>query len=173
MLWQRTAPPSTRATAGALPDSDTLRQRALRASWERDRQVARRRIWLRWVRWCLLRYLLPVLGLLALAATLYMQTPWSATSWPGASSAPPTAVDGPDPMAMPAGPLPAASEPEAVPAAPEPFDDAVPLALRLESRWQAALQTAAPAASSPPLSPDTGSGNLNLQPENWLHSKEP
>lgn len=173
MLWQRTAPPSTRATAGALPDSDTLRQRALRASWQRDRRVARRRIWLRWALWFLRRYLLPALGVLALAATLYTQTPWSAMNWPGAPSNPPSPVDGPDPMAMPAGPLPAGPEPVAEPIAPAPFDDAGPVVLRLEPHWQAAPRHAAPAASSPPASPDTGSGAPNLQPENWLHSKEP
>lgn len=173
MLWQRTAPPSTCATAGALPDSDTLRQRALRASWRRDRRVARRRIWLRWALWFLQRYLLPALGVLALAATLYTQTPWSAMTWPGAASSPPAPVDGPDPMAMPAGPLPAEPEALAEPAAPEDVDDARPLALHLEPRWQAAPRHPAPAASAPSPSPDTGSGAPNLQPENWLHSKEP
>ncbi|MES2843278.1 MAG: hypothetical protein V4794_23625 [Pseudomonadota bacterium] len=44
-----------------MPDSESLRQAALRASWERDHQVGRRRRWWRWTVWAFWRYGLPLL----------------------------------------------------------------------------------------------------------------
>ncbi|MDM7942666.1 MAG: hypothetical protein QUV35_08560 [Hydrogenophaga sp.] len=44
-----------------MPDSETLRQAALRSSWRRDHRVGRRRRWWRWAVWALLRYGLPLL----------------------------------------------------------------------------------------------------------------
>ncbi|WP_291090159.1 hypothetical protein [Hydrogenophaga sp.] len=44
-----------------MPDSESLRQAALRASWERDHRVGRRRRWWRWTVWAFWRYGLPLL----------------------------------------------------------------------------------------------------------------
>ena len=48
------------------PDAETLRLRALAASWQRDRQVGRRRLGLRWAIWFGLRFGLPAATGLAL-----------------------------------------------------------------------------------------------------------
>lgn len=56
--------------AAAVPSSDTVRRAALNASWARDRQVARRRLALRWLLWALWRIVLPVLLTLILALVL-------------------------------------------------------------------------------------------------------
>lgn len=50
-----------------MPDPEALRQAALRASWERDHRVGRRRRWWRWTVWAFWRYGLP---LLLVAATV-------------------------------------------------------------------------------------------------------
>jgi hypothetical protein len=55
----------------AVPDSEALRQAALRASWRRDHRVGRLRRWWRWVVWALWRYGLPLL-LLAGTITLIL-----------------------------------------------------------------------------------------------------
>lgn len=53
----------------ALPTSEELRNQALCASWQRDRQVARRRLAWRWAWWYVARYAwAPVLAVMALAA---------------------------------------------------------------------------------------------------------
>ena len=41
------------------PDTEALRLRALAVSWQRDRQVGRKRLGLRWAMWCALRFGLP------------------------------------------------------------------------------------------------------------------
>jgi len=61
-------PPERPTPTSAVPDSEALRQSALRASWRRDRQVGRRRRWTRWLVWALCRYGLPLL--LATAAAI-------------------------------------------------------------------------------------------------------
>jgi len=52
------------------PDAEALRQAALRASWARDRRVARRRLALRWLAWAFWRYGLALLLVLTLAASV-------------------------------------------------------------------------------------------------------
>lgn len=44
----RRAPPST-----AVPSTESLRQRALSDSWRRGRRIARGRLAMRWLFWCL------------------------------------------------------------------------------------------------------------------------
>jgi len=61
-------PPERPTPTSAVPDSETLRQAALRASWRRDRQVGRRRRWTRWLVWALCRYGLPLLLLATVVA---------------------------------------------------------------------------------------------------------
>lgn len=50
--------------------AEALRQAALRASWRRDRRVARRRVALRWLAWALWRYGLALLLVLVVAASV-------------------------------------------------------------------------------------------------------
>jgi hypothetical protein len=52
------------------PDAEALRQAALRASWSRDRRVARRRVALRWLAWAFWRYGLPILLVVVVGATV-------------------------------------------------------------------------------------------------------
>lgn len=52
------------------PDPDALRQVALRASWTRDRRVARRRVALRWLAWAFWRYGLALLLVVAVAVSV-------------------------------------------------------------------------------------------------------
>lgn len=179
MLWQPTAPSSTGSPTGKVPDSDTLRQRALQASWRRDRQVSRRRLALRWVAWFLRRYLLPGLGVFLLGAALYTQLPWAGMDWPLEPVALP---DGPDPMALPSTPDASAAAPvdggeasglRPPDAPPAPPDDAAPLALRLEPGWRASPAIPSPQRTTTASPDDKPPGTPNLHPENWLHSKEP
>jgi hypothetical protein len=85
----KTAPPSppvdalSPANKGApVIDTPTLRQAALQKSWQRDQQVARRRLALRWVLWWLwkLRYYLliacAVLGYLMYRSDEAVQPPF-------------------------------------------------------------------------------------------------
>lgn len=54
-------------------DTNTLREAALRASWQRDQRVARRRLALRWALWWLWKYRLRLLAVCAaLAAVIYL-----------------------------------------------------------------------------------------------------
>ena len=74
MPWPKASstPTSNRSVrhAAAIPGSDTVRRAALSASWARDRQVARRRLALRWLLWASWRIVLPVLLALVLALVL-------------------------------------------------------------------------------------------------------
>jgi len=60
-------PPDSRALR---PDAEALRQAALRASWTRDRRVARRRLAMRWLAWAFWRYGLALLMVMAFAAAV-------------------------------------------------------------------------------------------------------
>lgn len=62
---ERPTPPAT------VPDAETLRQTALRASWRRDHRVGRRRRWWRWTLWAFWRYGLPML-LVATTVTAFV-----------------------------------------------------------------------------------------------------
>ena len=67
-----------------MPDTDAVRQRALQASWQRDRWVVRRRVALRWVTWAIGRYVVPaVLAFGAIAAA------WIGLLQPQAPTEPP------------------------------------------------------------------------------------
>lgn len=63
-------PPETPEIRQKPADAETLRMAALRASWTRDRRVARRRVALRWLAWAFWRYGLALLLVLAIAASL-------------------------------------------------------------------------------------------------------
>ena len=81
MQWQRSEhqqPPSPRRRP-SVPDSEAVRLAALQASWRRDRRVARRRIFWRWIVWFALRYL-PWL-LVALALLMWLWRPLGGVVW--------------------------------------------------------------------------------------------
>ena len=71
-----------------VPDSEALRRHALMVSWQRDREVAARRVRQRWIIWALLRVVLPLLLLTGMAITLELARPgtWQALllhgEWP-------------------------------------------------------------------------------------------
>jgi hypothetical protein len=168
MLWQRSEPlnpPHDRPPT--IPGSDTVRQAALQASWRRDRRVAQRRIAWRWVVWYVQRFSPHVLaGLAVLVGAAYVNG--SLPSW---------RVNGLEPAAPKADLVQAPASPPLVttvlvgaPTGPQDAEPATdfPLTLRASS----ALEVHAAAPSMPAdikISPDT----LSLNPENWLHSKEP
>ena len=88
-----TAQPKSSAPA-AVPHSDTVRRAALSASWTRDRQVARRRIALRWLLWAWWRIGLPLMLVLLLGwlvGWLWQAPASNAPAWlkPLVASAPP------------------------------------------------------------------------------------
>lgn len=74
--------------AGAVPDSDTLRRRALQASWQRDRRIAQRRLRWRWTLWLLARAV-PVLALAAALGAAWW-TWWQPAGAAGPAAAQPT-----------------------------------------------------------------------------------
>lgn len=171
-----------------VPDAEAVRQAALRASWRRDRWVARRRLLGRWLLWCLRRYVLPIVLVIGLGLLLWLgvwpslRKPVEPTRQAAVSSAPlqstppmPPMGTGPVPQS-PITPLPAnVSPPSATPTSGiVPVDTAQNAGLRLDTHWptlataQASAQTAPQTQPpSPPTSPS------HLKPENWLHSKEP
>jgi hypothetical protein len=181
MLWRQ--PPQTLLIpqTAPVPDADAVRRAALQASWRRDRWVARRRVWLRWLVWVTGRYLLPALLVFGLGAWLWLvmlpgmgkpPDPRTIFLKPAASpapAAPPAHAAVPVPAALP--PLPSV-KPEVVAFSPEGEELPVPLALRFESRW--AAPASSNLANTVSAAPDTPTPiQPHLKPENWLHSKEP
>lgn len=157
MLFQRRTPPVVVAPAPyTVPDANQLRQHALQAGWQRDRQVARRRLALRWLWWALPRYGLPTAALAALLLALYTLIQWAITPKPPAV---PPSVSSPAALA----PATAAASVAAPPSAPE-----LGLPLRAEP-----VLPASQSASQPPSSPADPVAKLPLKPDNSLHLKEP
>ena len=176
MLWRRSPQPLTIPPAAPVPDAEALRRAALQASWQRDRWVARRRVWLRWLLWVSGRYLMPALLVFGLGAWLWLgvlpgignpldqmaifQTPATRPA-PAAMPAPVPATNAP--------PLPA--EPAGTAYSPEGEELPSPLVLRFEPNWAA---TSASSGGMTTAAPDTSTPTQpHLKPENWLHSKEP
>lgn len=178
MLWRRPPQPLSIPPAAPVPDAEALRRAALQASWQRDRWVARRRVWLRWLLWFSGRFLMPAMLVFGIGAWLWLgvlpgldnpldrlaqlRTP-AAQPAPVETPLPAPVADPPSNLAEPAGPT----------FSPEGEETPAPLALRFEPRWAAAPiitnpnnpAVAEPETSTPTLPP--------LKPENWLHSKEP
>ncbi|PKO76241.1 MAG: hypothetical protein CVU21_14155 [Betaproteobacteria bacterium HGW-Betaproteobacteria-15] len=184
MLWRQ--PPQTFLIpqTAPVPDAEALRRAVLQASWRRDRRVARRRVWLRWLVWVTGRYLLPALLVFGLGAWLWlgvlpgMGNPLDQLTRiqkPAASpapAAPPTHKAGPEPATLPP---PSSAEPvEVVSYSPEGEELPVPLALRLESRWATTVSDSDKLTTTVSTASDTFTPiQPHLKPENWLHSKEP
>lgn len=72
MPWTGSAHPSPSAPGVSLPAPEAVRLETLQRSWQRDREVARRRLVRRWVAWALLRYGLPALLVLGTAAGVWV-----------------------------------------------------------------------------------------------------
>jgi hypothetical protein len=155
---------------GPLPDSHALRARALAASWRRDRTVHRRRLAWRWLQWAFVRYGLPALvGATALVLLLAQVTRWpdfSGTLQAAAPAAVPQA--GP-----PASPAPAPESASSATASPASAEADRPQALRLETALGTGSRRPV-ATDAPPLSPgEPPDPDIRLQPDDYLHSKEP
>jgi hypothetical protein len=172
MLWRRAPQNLSIPRSAPVPDAEALRRAALQASWQRDRWVARRRVWMRWLLWFSGRYLMPAVLVFGIGAWLWLGTPLDRLALLKAPTAQPVPVATTPPVlpADPPAPAPKAARPTF---SPEGEELPLPLALRFEPRWAAApINTnpnnpavAEPATSTPTLPP--------LKPENWLHSKEP
>lgn len=164
-----------------VPDAEALRRAALQASWRRDRWVARRRVWLRWLLWVGGRYLIPALLVFGVGAWLWLGVlpglshPLNQSTLfqsPAASPAAAPLATPAEPVAHPASPQ-TETEPAGVTFSPEGEELHPPLPLRFEPRWAAAASNSSlsnPAASAPDTATPTPA---HLKPENWLHSKEP
>lgn len=187
LLWRR--PPQTVPRTAPVPDAEALRLTALQASWRRGQWVARRRLAWRWLLWFGLRYLLPALLVLGVGGGIWMlfqagQTSpwqrlltWSNAALPASPDAVP--VSTPVPRSVPDTPLPtqpAAESPasEAPQFSPEGEELPIPLALKIDRDWNGANGRPSPGpTASPPTEPGRNEPYPTLQPENWLHSKEP
>lgn len=131
-----------------VPDTEAVRQAALRASWRRDRWVARRRLLGRWLLWLLRRYVLPIVLVVGLGLLLWLGV-WPSLRKPFETARPAAASSTPLPPPRDAG-------------------------LRLETHWPPATTAQAPVQTTPPAPlPSQPTSPSHLKPENWLHSKEP
>jgi len=183
MLWRRTQHTLLLPQTAPVPDADALRRAALQASWRRDRWVARRRVWLRWLVWVTARYLIPALLVFGLGAWLWLGvlpgmgnpldqlTSLQKTTASPAPATPPTSPS----IAEPTTPNhPPTVEPEEAAFSPEGEELPVPLPLRFDSRWAAAASVSGNLSGTAPAQPDPLTPiQPHLKPENWLHSKEP
>lgn len=168
MQWQRSEELSTpQPTPKSIPDSDSLRQAALQASWSRDRRVAQRRIAWRWTAWYAQKYAPHALaGMVVLVAGAYLAG--LRLHWPLADNA----------EGRPDRELPLRYTPPSVPTqsattetppelpTPVPVDVDPPLVLRNSL-------TLEPRTGRPAPDVEASADTLSLKPENWLHSKEP
>ncbi len=55
-----------------MPNAESVRLEALRRSWQRDREVSRRRLRARWIVWACCRYGLPLLLVLGTAVAAWI-----------------------------------------------------------------------------------------------------
>lgn len=166
MLWRRTPRPLTIPPSAPVPDAEALRRAALQASWQRDRWVARRRVWLRWLLWASGRYVMPALLFFGVGAWLWLAV------LPGVGNP----LDPLKEIAIFQRPATNAPSLAAKPAeaTSSPDGDVLPLALRLEPSWAAASVFSIGKAAADPAALDTSTPTQpHLKPETWLHSKEP
>lgn len=167
-----------------VPDTEAVRQAALRASWRRDRWVARRRLLGRWLLWCLRRYVLPIVLIIGLGLLLWLGV-WPSLRKPFETARPAVASSAPLPPTPPNPPMGSAPGPQG-PVLPPPANDPPPsttlasgidpvdaahnAGLRLDTHWPTATTAQTPVQTAPPAPPPS---TPHLKPENWLHSKEP
>lgn len=84
-------------------DTNTLREAALRASWQRDQRVSRRRVAVRWLLWSVWKYRFYGIALIA-AALAFVFWPSQQGGSPVAGTAPASAVTA-QPTPVPSTPL--------------------------------------------------------------------
>lgn len=172
MSWLRTRPPVPAQHAPCTAPGENHRMAVLQASWARDRQVARRRLALRWLQWALLRYLLPLV-LVALASMvvwvwLLPQVQAGIAHFPANLMAAQTPLASPQPAPhTPAAPLQTLTSIAWSPTT-APEEASLPLALRFHSTLEIPRQAATNQTTAHEPNP-----LHTLKPENWLHSKEP
>lgn len=170
-----------------LPDSERLRREALQRSWQRDKEVSRRRLRMRWTVWALCRYGLPVLlvlatamavwtwGLPQLRATLATKTgsvgSTNVITGPAASGHATLPV--PDQLPATQAPVGGAAQGEAPPVPPGHVDDPEdPIKLRREGDIPSSSKLEEDSASLEDTD-TTNTPNPELRPDIGLHSKEP
>ncbi|MDP2163064.1 MAG: hypothetical protein Q8K21_02385 [Hydrogenophaga sp.] len=160
MLWSRSAPPAPPAAPAHVPDAQALLRTALRASWQRDQRVGRRRLALRWMLWAFWRYGLPLLLVLTAAVAVWL---WLL---PGLHQS--LAVSKQDRPAQPTAP----TASQHAPAATGPYETATDaITLRLEPSWSPSPIPSTAAGDAPAATQTVR--DPSPKPENWLHSKEP
>jgi hypothetical protein len=118
-------------------DTNTLREAALRASWQRDQRVSRRRLAVRWLWWSLWKYRFYLAALLA-AVLAFIFWPFQPSDM--ASVAPSSAV-----TAQPAQPAPSVPSSPSAPSGPTVPD----LQLRIESHLLDTPRTAQTTGAAP------------------------
>jgi hypothetical protein len=171
-----------------LPDSERLRREALQRSWQRDKEVSRRRLRMRWTVWALCRYGLPLLLVLAAAMAVWtwglphLRATLAAMAGPvgsekvivgPASSTPatPPVADQPPVMQTPV----EGAEHGNVPPTPTGRSDASeedPIQLRRDGDIRPSSHLEAGQASLEDTD-STNTPNPDLKPDIGLHSKEP
>jgi hypothetical protein len=163
-----------------LPDSERLRREALQRSWQRDKEVSRRRLRMRWTVWALCRYGLPLLLVLATAMAVwswglpYLRATLAAMTGP-VGSATPTPAPPPVPDELPAtqAPLGGAARADVPPTPPGHGDGSEePIELRREGDIPSSNHLE-PGDASPEDTDTTNTPNPELKPDIGLHSKEP
>lgn len=174
MLWRRFPEPLSIPPSAPVPDAEALRRAALQASWRRDRWVARRRVWLRWLLWASGRYLMPALVVVGLGAWLWLGVlpdVGNPLQRLAVFKAQPIAATPAPPAAAPTTPtVPAPYQPDPISVDPEAgFPES--LYLRFETHW--ATSTALGSTPTTAAASATSALTPHLKPENWLHSKEP
>ena len=187
MLWRRSPQPLPIPPSAPVPDAEALRRAALQASWRRDRWVARRRVWLRWLLWASGRYLMPAMLVFGLGAWLWlgvlpgMGNPLDRLAiylQPAANPAPtapppPMAAVTPSAQPQPIPPAEPASANDSPAYSPEGEELPEPLRLRFETRWAASATSGSITATASAVADTFTPTQTHLKPENWLHSKEP
>ncbi len=183
MPWHDAAQAQPPRPATPVPGGESVRLAALQATWKRDRQVARRRLWWRWTVWGAQRYALPVAAGLSVIAGLWFAV--SATmAW----------LEAPGPANQPVASEPAQNSPATAsldtptptPDSPAlPFTSLPPKAVVTPSGMTLAFEinltdptlrnngSNQSPVSSAALSDAAKIPNPQLISENWLHSKEP
>jgi hypothetical protein len=184
MPWPSAAQTPQPRPVTPVPGGESVRLAALQATWKRDRQVARRRLWWRWAVWGVQRYALPTTAGLSVIAGLWFAAR-AIMGWPDAAPLPfdqQVASVPAEPPPRQAAPVPSPSTPENPPIPREPSPPktvTTPSGMVLmfeigltESSTRTHRSTQSP-VSSAALSDAATIPNPQLISENWLHSKEP
>ena len=183
MPWQQAAQAQPPRPATPVPGGESVRLTALQATWKRDRQVARRRLWWRWTVWGAQRYVLPLAAGLSMFAGLWFGVRATMSWWeaPSLSNQPVASVTTkPSPSTAAPDTPPTASESQTSRHKPLP-PKAMITPSGVTMAFEMALTTPSGRAHQSNQSPVSSAAlpeaakipNPQLISENWLHSKEP